>query len=200
MKSKISQLFYFFIAFAPVLLLSFGLIGGHVFINSKTSPVNLTSDILGVSALEKFVDIPVRLKIPAINVNASIQRVGLDQDGEMGVPENPKDVGWLDLETLSGSVGSAVISGHLNQENGEPGVFANLNKLQVGETIFLEKANSNLDAYRISKIRTYDSGHAEEVFGIGGGERLSFVTCDGVWNKNIKSYSKRLVVTALPVP
>ncbi|KKT66402.1 MAG: Peptidase C60 family protein [Candidatus Woesebacteria bacterium GW2011_GWA2_44_33] len=168
--------------------------------NSNIRQVKLTSNTLGVSALEKVSGIPIRLKIPTINVNASIQSVGLDQEGAMGVPDSPLDVGWLDLETLSGSVGSAVISGHLNRENGEPGVFADLDKLKVSETIFLEKVNGDEAAYMVSEIHTYDSDYTKDAFGMHEGGRLSLVTCNGVWDKKAKNYNKRLVVTALRAP
>ncbi|HCQ31452.1 TPA: hypothetical protein DIU27_03675 [Candidatus Collierbacteria bacterium] len=194
MKSKISL--FIFIAFSPIFLASLGFTGGRIFINSNIRQVKLTRDTLGVSTQEKVFGIPIRLKIPTINVNASIQSVGLDQDGEMGVPESPMDVGWLDLESVSGSVGSAVISGHLNQENGDPGVFAKLNQLKEGDYIFLEKGDGEAVAYVIGNIRTYDPGYAEEVFASGDGGRLSLITCDGTWDKKAGSYSKRLVVTA----
>lgn len=200
MKSRVSRVFYIFIAFFPVFFISLGFVGGRILTNSNIKQIVLTSDILGISSPEKISSTPIRLKIPAINVNASIQSVWLDRDGEMEVPGSPVDVGWLDLGRLSGSIGSAVISGHLNQENGEPGVFANLNKLKVGENIFLEKVNGDSAVFVVSEIRTYDQGYAEDVFGFSDGERLSLVTCKGVWDKNTKSYSKRLVVIALLVP
>ena len=200
MKPKFSLLFFFCLAFSPIILLSLGLFGGRIYISENTKQIKLTNTVMGESTPERFGGVPVRLIIPSIRVNTSIQSVWLDQEGTVGVPDSPLEVGWLDLEILSGSIGSAVISGHLNQENGEPGVFAELNKLKVGETIFLQKVSGDEVAFKVSEIHTYDSDYTEDVFGVHEGGRLSLVTCNGVWDKKAKSYDKRLVVTALRIP
>lgn len=45
--------------------------------------------------------------------------------------------------------------------------------------------------------RTYNPGHADEVFHQGDdGSHLNLITCDGVWDGVEKSYSKRLVIFA----
>jgi len=74
----------------------------------------------------------VRLKFPSINVDAAIQYVGVTSKGEMGVPSNDNDVGWFEIGSRPGQVGSAVIAGHFDGKNGEAAVFFNLYKLKRG--------------------------------------------------------------------
>src|SRR5437764_11913139 len=55
--------------------------------------------------------LPVRLVIPAIAINASIESVGIQADNELATPPHHpwEDVGWYDLGPLPSERGSAVI-------------------------------------------------------------------------------------------
>lgn len=64
--------------------------------------------------------------------------MGVSSNGEMEIPKNIVDVGWFKLGSLPGTKGSAVIAGHFNGENGEDGVFYNLNKLIEGDKLLIE--------------------------------------------------------------
>ena len=59
-------------------------------------------------------DPPLRLLIPKIKVNATIQHVSITKKGAMAVPTNYTDVGWYRLCTIPGHTGSAVIDGHVD--------------------------------------------------------------------------------------
>src|SRR4051812_23415107 len=56
---------------------------------------------------------PFRLRIPAINVDAKIQSVGLGKSGNMAVPSNYTDAAWYRDGPAPGQLGSAVIDGHV---------------------------------------------------------------------------------------
>src|SRR6516225_2557915 len=80
-----------------------------------------TSGFLASSAGRKTTEkqvpllIPERLVIPAIEINASIESVGIQPDGDLATPtQHPwEDVGWYHLGPLPSERGSAVIDGHL---------------------------------------------------------------------------------------
>ncbi|EKD53570.1 MAG: hypothetical protein ACD_61C00011G0004 [uncultured bacterium] len=139
---------------------------------------------------------PVRLIIPAIDVKADIRKLGVSPKGEMEIPDNILDVGWFKLGSLPGEKGSAVIAGHFNGENGEDGVFYNLNRLKEGDKLFVEDDKGATISFTVRESRTYDPGYAEEVYNANDSAHLNLITCDGFWDKNKKSYSKRLVVFA----
>src|SRR3989344_283531 len=82
--------------------------------------------------------IPVRLKIPSINVDANIEHVGTTPDGAMDVPKEPEDVAWFNLGPRPGETGSSVIAGHSGYKDNKPAIFDNLDKLQKGEKIYVE--------------------------------------------------------------
>ncbi|MDO8618779.1 MAG: class F sortase [Candidatus Daviesbacteria bacterium] len=142
------------------------------------------------------VGLPVRFLIPEININAKIQHVGVNSQGEMGVPNNTIDVAWFKLGSRPGEKGSSVISGHFDGKNGETGVFTNLYKLKVGDKLYIEDDRGKTTTFVVRESRTYDPGYADEVFSINDSAHLNLVTCDGVWDGTKKSYSKRLVVFA----
>lgn len=137
---------------------------------------------------------PVRLIVPAININAGIQYLGVTNIGEMEVPNNVVDVGWFELGPRPGEQGSSVIAGHLNGPSGEVGVFADLSKLKKGDKLYIKNDNGTSVTFVVREKRTYDPGHAADVFNMSDTSHLNLITCDGDWNNDKKSYSKRLVV------
>lgn len=139
---------------------------------------------------------PVRLTIPVINVNAKIQQLGITPKGEMEVPINSVDVGWYKLGPRPGKKGNAVIAGHFNGTNDEPGVFFNLYQLKKGDKIYVKDDRERTTTFVIRENRIYDPGYANDVFISNDNSHLNLITCDGVWDGAKNSYSKRLVVFA----
>lgn len=142
--------------------------------------------------------LPTRLKIPSINVNAPVEYVGLTQDGAMDVPQERANVAWFNLGQRPGENGSAVIAGHYGWENMEESVFDDLHKLRKGDKLYIEDEKGEVITFVVRESRRYDpDADASEVFGSSDGKaHLNLVTCEGVWDKVSKTYSKRLVVFA----
>ena len=137
---------------------------------------------------------PVRLLIPVINVNANIQSLGINSLGEMEVPTNITEVGLFKFGVIPGQTGSAVIAGHFNGKNNQKGVFANLDKLKIGDKFSVEDKTGKSITFIVQKIELYDSGYADDVFNQSDSAHLNLVTCDGLWDETKKSYTKRLVI------
>jgi LPXTG-site transpeptidase (sortase) family protein len=144
------------------------------------------------------VGLPVRLKIPSLRVNAVIRYVGLTPNGSMGVPKLPRDTAWYMLGPKPGEKGSAVIAGHVNWWYGATGVFERLNALKPGDRIAVEDDQGTSTTFVVRKSRAYGQKEdASDVFrSYDGKSHLNLVTCDGVWDRASKAYSKRLVVFA----
>jgi len=140
--------------------------------------------------------LPLRLIIPTINVDANIQSLGINQAGEMEIPTNITDVGWFKFGSKPGEKGSAVIAGHLNGQNNQLGVFANLDKLEVGDKIIVTDTQNISTTFIVYEKRLYDSGYADDVFNQNDSPHLNLITCDGLWDDNKKNYTQRLVIFA----
>ncbi|HUX35926.1 MAG TPA: sortase [Candidatus Paceibacterota bacterium] len=143
--------------------------------------------------------LPIRLKIPKINVDAPIISVGITSDGTMGVPKGPAEVAWFDLGPRPGEVGSAVIAGHFGPwKSGGGSVFDDLNKLSKGDKLYVDDGNGTTFIFVVREIRILgknDDGSV--VFNSSDGKaHLNLVTCEGTWDKVLKTYSNRLVVFA----
>ncbi|MDO8565905.1 MAG: class F sortase [Candidatus Moranbacteria bacterium] len=159
---------------------------------------DLVPPTVNIAVQEKEgVPLPVRLKIPKITVDAKVELMGLTSDGAMEAPKRGRNVGWYSAGSRPGEVGSAVMDGHYGTwKNGEGSVFDNLNKLEKGDRVSVEDEKGTLITFVVRESREYDSNaDATDVFDSSDGKvHLNLITCEGVWNKDSKSYSQRLVV------
>jgi sortase (surface protein transpeptidase) len=147
---------------------------------------------------QESIGLPVRIRIPSINVNAVIETVGLTPDGFMDVPKDPFSVAWYNLGPRPGDTGSAVLSGHVNWYNLPKAVFADLKKLLPGDEITIEDDKGAVITFIVRESRLFiAAADATEVFtSYDGGAHLNLVTCQGVWNRSEKQYDQRLVIFA----
>lgn len=142
--------------------------------------------------------LPERLEIPSLGISAHVQQVGIGKSGNMAVPSNYSDVGWYRYGTIPGFKGSAVIDGHVDNGLGLPGVFKNLDQMQVGDKIDIVTASSTRLRFVVQEVVIYPYKEVplEKLFNRDDQGRLNLVTCDGAWIAGEKTYDKRLVVYA----
>ena len=141
-------------------------------------------------------NLPLKLIIPSIKVNSTIDPVGLTKDGAMDSPVGPYDTGWYNLGPIPGEIGSSVIDGHSGYKGGISAVFDNLYKIKVGGKVNVLNDKGITTTFIVRKISKYDpSANATEVFSSTDGKaHLNLITCTGTWNSVLKSHNSRLVV------
>lgn len=146
---------------------------------------------------QNYRGLPVRLKIPAINVDTAVEYMGNTSSGDMAVPNSLVDVGWYKYGPLPGEAGSAVIAGHVIGFQNQPGVFAQLDKLKQGDILLVTDAKGQTASFTVSGTKTYDpTQQHNEVFNSSSGTHLNLITCAGDWDSSHLHYLKRLVVFA----
>lgn len=147
-------------------------------------------------------ELPERLRIPALKVDAAVRHVGTTQGGAMATPGNFTDVGWYKYGTVPGFVGSAVIDGHVDNALALDGVFKHLAELKAGDDIYVDTASSTALHFVVREVESYpaDEVPLTRLFNATDAVRLNLITCDGVWVKDQKEYDHRLVVYAELVP
>ena len=139
--------------------------------------------------------LPVRLRIPAIGVDAAVEGVGLTPEGAMDLPLHPDTVGWYSLGVKPGKNGSAVFAGHLDWYNGKTAVFRNLSTLREGDILSIETDKGRFLLFAVREIRSYNPDDlAPDVFSSSGSSHLNLITCGGALDSVRKIYSKRIVV------
>ena len=141
---------------------------------------------------------PVRLLIPALEIDAPIEAVGQDDNHWMKAPSGDDQVAWYNLGPKPGETGNAVIAGHLDDVRGRPAVFWRLDELKAGDEIIVRFGNGQELRFAVMTVEDYASSEApmERIFGVDFERDLNLITCDGEWNAASKLYERRLVVYA----
>jgi LPXTG-site transpeptidase (sortase) family protein len=164
---------------------------------SQIMNANAMSKVLPVVKVDSALH-PVRLIIPAIDINASVEGVGTQANADLATPsQNPwLDVGWYNLGPQPGERGSAVIDGHLDRPGGFPAVFWQLRDLHVGDEVLVKNSSGKTLRFQVTRIELYAPQDApiQDIFGNWGGTFLNLITCAGDWIPSQHQTNLRLVV------
>ena len=143
---------------------------------------------------------PTRIVIPAINVDAPVDSVGVDDQGRVAVPTDVSRAGWYKWGPAPGSAaGSAMITAHVDGVDQGPGAFFDLGQLNVGDLVRVERSDSSVVTYRVIARESFNKKSAplEEVFARSGPHRLTLVTCGGPFDPQTLVYTDNIIVTAV---
>ncbi len=137
--------------------------------------------------------VPVRVRIPALNLNDAVVPVGLTQDGAMDVPPgNTKNVGWYEYGTVPGDIGSAVFDAHVFA------AFSKLYKLKAGDDIYVTLMDGREEHFTVEETNVYALGDvpAEALFARADTQRLNLITCEGKLTRDRSTYDHRRIISA----
>ena len=158
--------------------------------------------------------LPVRLQIPALEIDSPITPVGLVR-GAVGTPCDPRaksapcDVNasaWYNGSVRPGEPGDAVIDGHVDwygpagSNHDIPAVFANLAKLKVGATITIAGDDGISRNFVVSAliILPYPQ-QPPQTYATSGPPMVTLITCIGVYVNVGEGMDHRLYVQATEV-
>ena len=145
---------------------------------------------------------PVRLKIPAIGVDAVVEEVGLDQENAMDVPREPRNTAWYRYGPRPGQPGSAVIAGHVDYRDIGPVVFWRLHELKQGDEVIVVDDKGAERRFVVTGNEAFPRQQApiEKIFGAAPGPRLNLITCDreSTFNRDRREYQNNIIVFAEP--
>jgi sortase (surface protein transpeptidase) len=144
--------------------------------------------------------VPERLRIAEIDVEAPIVTVGVEDDGEMEVPEDVGDVGWYRHGPAPGEPGAAVIAGHVDSREQGRGAFFDLRRVDVGARVEVTDSAGDVQRFEVVARRTYDKASlpADALFSRTGPSQLVLVTCGGDFDRDAGSYRENVVIYAQP--
>lgn len=137
---------------------------------------------------------PVRLTIPALNVNSYVGTLGLQRDNHVQVPTSTHVVDWYRDGATPGQVGSAVILGHVDSHVG-PGTFFNLKSLRTGDVIKVQLADGTIEHFDVTEVVQYNKTTFPDqlVYGSNGTRSLQLVTCGGTFDHATGHYESNVV-------
>jgi hypothetical protein len=145
---------------------------------------------------------PAGLKIPAMDLDAEIDPVGVDKSGDFAVPPSVDRVGWYKWGPgWSAEQGSIVIAGHVDSADQGKGAFFSLGRLDVDDEVTLTGPDGEDRAFKVVERKRYEKTAIplDEYFARDGDVRLTLITCGGPFDKKTRHYRDNVVVTAVPV-
>lgn len=138
---------------------------------------------------------PVRIRIPAIGVVAPLVRLGLNPDRTLEVPKF-REAGWYTGASRPGSPGPAVIAAHVDSTTG-PAVFYRLRELNPGDAVHVDYRHGSV-TFSVRESQSFPKSEfpTARVYGATEGPELRLVTCDGTFDRRVRSYRSNRVVWA----
>ncbi len=164
-------------------------------VHSITEDKKQTSSQMKQDALIQKGLVPTKIEIPAIEVDAPIAAQGLNESGEMTVPDNGEEVGWFEPGSMPGNPGNAILAGHVDDYTG-PAVFFRLKELKPGDEVIVTGEMGETLTFIVQEVVAYPKNEAplRQIFGPSNENNLNLLTCTGVYDRSIKDHEERLVV------
>jgi len=183
--AKVSHLSYFDLFFEPASTPATGFAPGRLTIlPMQTTDKTYTS--LGNLWVE----------IPRIGVKVAITGVPLSA-GQWDVSWLNNQVGWLEGTAFPSWDGNSVITGHVYDSNGLPGLFVNLSQLWYGDQIIIH-AFGESHVYEVQTIFQVQPDAVKSILKHEDASWLTLVTCRG-YDPVSDTYGSRFVIRAINV-
>lgn len=115
------------------------------------------------------------------------------KDGTWDVNWLLNQAGWLEGSAFPGFSGNSVLTSHVTLAYGQPGPFANLHKLKVGDKIFVHSYGT-LYVYETKSVEALDVTDPS-ILQHENDPWLTLVTCAG-YDESTETYLKRLTAKA----
>ncbi|MEV7418392.1 class F sortase [Streptomyces sp. NPDC089919] len=141
---------------------------------------------------------PLRIRIPSIGVDAPLAGLGLRRDGGLEVPppERRDLAGWYRDGTPPGSVGTAVVAGHVDNAQGRS-VFYDLGAVRRGAAVEVTRRDGRTAVFTVHAVEVYDARRFPDarVYGPAPRAELRVITCGGGFSQRT-GYKGNVVVFA----
>jgi hypothetical protein len=155
-----------------------------------------STDVRSVPALPPSP--PIRIRIPAIRVNAPMMGLGLTTGGSLDVPPPGRKnlAGWYEAGATPGETGTAIVAGHVDNADG-PAVFYDLGALRKGSTVEVDRRDGGAALFTVDAVEVYEASRFpdEKVYGAADRPELRVITCGGGYSKST-GYQGNVVVFA----
>ncbi len=140
--------------------------------------------------------------MPALGIDAPVDAVGVEPDGNMTIPEDVARVGWYRFGPAPGAPeGSAVLAGHVDDAEQGLGALSPLSGASVGDQVQVTDAAGGSTTWQVVAREEFskESVPLADLFARSGPPRLVLITCGGPFLADVRSYEDNVVVIAEPV-
>lgn len=141
---------------------------------------------------------PVRVQIPKISVDSSLEQVGLQANGQMEMPWDITVAAWYKYSPTPGQLGPSVIVGHLDGANyaNMAGVFYRLRELVPGDQVMVTRADGTVATFKVLYLKQVSQSNfpTKEVYGNINYAGIRLITCGGTFDTSTGHYDDNTVV------
>jgi sortase (surface protein transpeptidase) len=140
--------------------------------------------------------------VPTLGIDAAVDPVGVEPDGQMTIPAEVDRVGWYRFGPTPGHAGSAVIAGHVDSRTQGLGAMAPLREATAGDEVLVTDATGTASRWRIvsRELISKQALPLDRLFAREGPPRLTLITCGGPFLPEFQSYQDNVIVVAEPIP
>lgn len=140
---------------------------------------------------------PTHVSIPDLRVSVPLIGLGRRSDGTMEVPGDAVSVGWYTKAPTPGSLGPAVLAGHVDFHK-KAGSFARLGTLRAGADVVIDRADGSVATFTVTKVERYPKNRfpTEAVYGAIDHAGLRLITCGGEFDRSAGHYRDNVVAYA----
>lgn len=142
---------------------------------------------------------PIRVRIPAISVDAPLTGLALEDGGRLAAPPDDEGnlAGWYREGTAPGAGGTAIVAGHVDTRQG-PAVFYHLGELRRGNTVEVDRAGGDTAIFTIDAVEVYRAERFPDrrVYGTAKGAELRLITCGAGFDEVEQRYRGNVVAFA----
>ncbi len=134
-------------------------------------------------------------------MSSPLLRLGLTAKGAMEVPAPGPDydkAGWYTHSPTPGSLGPAVIVGHVDSATKGPSVFFRLGALRPKDLISVRREDGSTAVFAVDAVRRFHKAAfpSDLVYGNTRHAALRLVTCGGEFDATTGHYLDNIVVLA----
>jgi LPXTG-site transpeptidase (sortase) family protein len=142
---------------------------------------------------------PMRLRIPAIGIQAPVAAVGLNANDTVQVPplNDHNLTGWYEYGPSPGQRGPAVLLGHVDSVTGIS-VFFHLKDLHKGDKIYITLADGKTATFAVDGLQRVSKTAfpTSAVYGKLSYAGLRLITCGGTFDPTTGHYADNIIVYA----
>lgn len=151
-----------------------------------------------IKQYQVYTTAPRYLEVPRLAIKARVKDSNVTES-VMPVPDNIYDVTWYSGSGNPGMGGNILISG-ISQGATAPGVFANLDSLEQGDEMTLERGDGERFTYTVKEIQIIDRKDAKNKLPeaqkrIDGKETLALISARRL-DENTSDFSSIVIIRA----
>ncbi|WP_141576766.1 class F sortase [Actinomadura sp. WMMA1423] len=141
--------------------------------------------------------VPVRIRIPAIGVDAPVTALGLNPDGTVQEPSlrQPWLTSWYEGGAAPGERGPAAFYGHVDTRASGPAVFYDLGRLRRGAQVRVLRRDGRTAVFQITSVEQVRKSRfpTGRVYGRTAEPTVRLMTCGGEFDPVKRSYKDNII-------